>query len=269
VPDRGGADLSGPGDWDARTYDRISDPMTRWGRDVLARLVVGRGATVLDAGCGTGRVTEMLLETVVDGRVVALDAAPSMLSEARRRLARFGDRVSFAAADLLDLAPGILGGWAPVDAVLSTATFHWVLDHDRLFANLAGVLRPGGQLVAQCGAAGTIARLMAAVRTTGMERTGAWFYASPEETRRRLEESGFTEIEVWTHPEPTPIDPAELATYLETVCLRTLVAPMAPEERTRFLGAVAEALGEPVIDYVRLNIVARRGGDETEAGATG
>jgi trans-aconitate 2-methyltransferase len=254
----GSTAAAGPGDWDARTYDRIADPMTRWGRDVLARLQVEPDATVVDAGCGTGRVTEMLLERVPDGRVVALDAAPSMVAEARRRLAPYGGRVQWVQADLLDLAPGILGGWAPVDAVLSTATFHWVLDHDRLFANIAGVLRPGGQLVAQCGADGNIRRLIEAVRSTGLERTGAWYYATPDDTRRRLEASGFTDVQVWTHPEPTPIDPSELETYLETVCLRTLVAPMAGEERTRFLAAVTEALGEPVIDYLRLNIVARR-----------
>jgi trans-aconitate 2-methyltransferase len=245
-------------DWDASTYDRISDPMTRWGRDVLTRLDPAPNDTVLDAGCGTGRVTEMLLGRVPAGRVVALDASPSMVAQARRRLEPHAERVRVVEGDLLALAPGTLGGWAPVDAVFSTATFHWVLYHDRLFANIAGVLRPGGRLVAQCGAAGNITRVVDAVRASGHERTGAWYYATPEDTRRRLVASGFTDIEVWTHPEPTPIDPAELATYLETVCLRTLVAPMDPEERAVFLAAVAEALGEPVIDYVRLNIVGRR-----------
>ena len=112
--------------------------------------------------------------------------------------------------------------------------------------------------MAQCGAEGNIARLIEAVRSTGLERTGRWYYASPEETRRRLAASGFTDIEVWTHPEPTPIEPAELGTYLETVCLRTLVAPMAAAERKAFLARVAEAMGEPVIDYLRLNVTARR-----------
>ncbi|HTT86574.1 MAG TPA: methyltransferase domain-containing protein [Acidimicrobiales bacterium] len=249
---------AGPGDWDAATYDRIADPMTRWGETVLERLHPGPGATVLDAGCGTGRVTEMLLERDGDSRVVALDAAPSMLVEARRRLARFGDRVTFLRADLLELSAPLLGEAAPVDAVLSTATFHWVLDHDRLFSNLAAVLRGGGRLEAQCGAEGNIAGLMAAVRATGHERTGAWYYATVAETEARLARFGFTNIEVWTHPEPTRLDPDELETYLETVCLRTLVAPMDAAERHRFLTAVAAALGEPVIDYVRLNIVARR-----------
>jgi trans-aconitate 2-methyltransferase len=245
-------------DWDAVTYDRISDAMARWGADVLGRLDLRGDETVLDAGAGSGRVTEMLLERVPRGRVVAFDAAPSMLVEARRRLARFAPRVTFVAGDLLELSPAALGDDAPVDVVLSTATFHWVLDHDRLFANLAAVLRPGGLLAAQCGAAGNIAGLMEAVRSTGTERSGRWLYATPEKTRARLERAGFEDIEVWTHPEPTRLaEGEELETYLETVCLRTHVAGMSPGERSRFLAQVAAAMPEPVIDYVRLNMSAR------------
>jgi len=246
-------------DWDAATYGRISDPMTRWGAGVLARLDLRGHETVLDAGAGSGRVTEMLLERVTTGRVVALDAAPSMLDEARKRLKRFAGRVDFVEADLLELSPDLLGAHCPVDAVLSTATFHWVLDHDRLFANLAAVMRPGAPLEAQSGAAGNIANLIEAVRSTGTERSGLWLYATPEETRTRLERAGFEDIEVWTHPEPTRLSQgAELETYLETVCLRTHVAGMSRDERAAFLGAVAAAMPEPVIDYVRLNISARR-----------
>jgi len=251
--------LSSHGDWDAATYDRISDPMTRWGAEVLARLDLRGDETVLDAGSGSGRVTEMLLQRLPTGRVIAFDAAPSMLAEARRRLARFTGRVSYVEADLLELSPDLLGDDSPVGAVLSTATFHWVLDHDRLFANLAAVMRPGASLEAQCGAAGNIAGLLEAVRSTGTRRVGKWLYATPDETRARLERAGFDHVEVWTHPEPTRLQEGEeLETYLETVCLRTHVAGMSPHERARFLGEVAAAMHEPVIDYVRLNISARR-----------
>jgi trans-aconitate 2-methyltransferase len=245
-------------DWDAATYDRISDAMARWGADVLGRLDLRGDETVLDAGAGSGRVTEMLLERLAGGKVVAFDAAPAMLVEARARLARFAGRVDFVLGDLLELTPALLGDDAPVDVVLSTATFHWVLDHDRLFANLAAVMRPGARLAAQCGAAGNIAGLIEAVRSTGTERAGRWLYATPEETRARLERAGFVDIEVWTHPEPTRLaDGAELETYLETVCLRTHVVGMTPAQRSRFLAQVAAAMPEPVIDYVRLNINAR------------
>ena len=137
--------MTAPRDWDARTYDRIADPMTRWGTGVLDRLPLEGNERVLDAGCGSGRVTEQLLDRLAaDGRVVALDGSPSMVDAARERLARFGDRVEYVVADLG--APLPIDG--QVDAVLSTATFHWVPDHDAVFHTLAAVTRPGGRLVA-------------------------------------------------------------------------------------------------------------------------
>jgi trans-aconitate 2-methyltransferase len=147
--------MSTPRDWDAATYDRVAEPQTRWGGVVLDRLTLTGDETVLDAGCGSGRITELLAERLPHGQVVALDASPSMIAEARRRLARFDDRVAYLVADLG--RPFALPGGGQADAILSTATFHWVPDHDALFRNLAGVLRPGGELVAQCGGAGNIA----------------------------------------------------------------------------------------------------------------
>lgn len=47
----------------------------------------------------------------------------------------------------------------PADAIVSTATLHWVIDHDRLSARLARVLRPGGVLEIQCGGEGNIDRV--------------------------------------------------------------------------------------------------------------
>ena len=246
-------------EWDAATYDRVAEPQTRWGTAVLERLTLRGDETVLDAGCGSGRVTEKLLERLPEGRVVALDASTAMVAEARRRLERFAPRVDFVHCDLLALRPDVLGDAAPVDAVFSTATFHWVLDHDLLFANVAGVLAPGGQFVAQCGGEGNIAALIEAIRAVGGERAGTWLYASPSDTIERLEGAGFVDIEVWTNPEPTRFEPGEeLETFLETVCLLVHLDQLPEAERGPFVRAVAAAMGEPVIDYVRLNILARK-----------
>jgi trans-aconitate 2-methyltransferase len=209
---------------------------------------------VLDAGCGSGRVTEALLERLPRGQVVALDASGQMLETARTRLARFGDRVSFVQADLgrrLPIEP-------PVDAILSTATFHWVPDHDALFRNLAAVLRPGGRLVAQCGGAGNLATVMRALDQIG-ETERPWNFATAEETRARLEAAGFTEIETWLHDEPTAIPPADFETFLATVVLGQNLERRAPADREPFLRSVIGLLPGPELDYVRLNIVARRG----------
>src|SRR5690349_2976398 len=139
-----------PTPWDARTYDGISAPQQTWAADVLARLEgVAPDATVLDVGCGTGRVTELLLELVPRGRVLALDASMEMVEVARSRL---GGRAEVWCQDVLDLALS-----PPVDVIVSTAALHWVLDHDRMWSRLAQALRPGGILEAQCGGAGNIA----------------------------------------------------------------------------------------------------------------
>lgn len=245
-------------DWDGARYDRLAEPQTRWGRTVLDRLELAGDETVLDAGCGSGRVTEELLARLPKGRVVALDASQSMLAQARARLSAVSDRVRFVQADLLDLTLADLDGDGPVDAVLSTATFHWVTDHERLFRNLANVLRPGGHLVAQCGAEGNIKSVVAAVSSLGVERAGTWLYASPAETTRRLALAGFIDVRVWSHPEPTSFAPgAPLADFLEAVCLREHLGTLRPERRRGFAEQVAAAMPEPVIDYVRLNIAAR------------
>ena len=242
-------------EWDGSTYDRIADPMTRWGSVVLDRLVLRGGETVLDAGCGSGRVTEQLLERLPDGRVFALDASASMIAAARERLAPAADRVTFIEADLGKPLP-VPG---PVDAVVSTATFHWVPDHATLFRNLAAVLRPGGRLVAQCGGSGNIASVMDALDELAPDAERAWVFATPEETAARLAAAGFTDIETWLHDEPTDIPEADLETYLTEVILGSHLATMPEKDRAGFVRAVAERLPGPHLDYVRLNIVATRG----------
>jgi trans-aconitate 2-methyltransferase len=242
-----------PRDWDAATYDRIADPMFRWGTVVVGWLELGGSETVLDAGSGSGRVTEVLAERLPDGRVVALDGSPSMIEQARRRLERFGDHVTYIVADLLEPLP-----IEPVEAIVSTATFHWISDHDRPFANLAAVSRSGCQLAAQCGGAGNLANVGAVLRDLGID-PGAKTSASPEQTARRLEAAGFEDVECWLHGEPTPFGSVEeLATYLRTVVLGDHVQAMSDPEATAFATAVAERLPTLELDYVRLNIRARR-----------
>ncbi|MEO5919221.1 MAG: methyltransferase domain-containing protein [Candidatus Limnocylindrales bacterium] len=229
--------------------------MHRWGLGVIDRLPLSGAEVVLDAGCGSGRVTEALLERLPGGRVIALDASPAMLEEARRRLARFGDRVTYVEADLGRSLPIE----QPIDHILSTATFHWVADHDALFRNLAAVIRPGGRLVAQCGGIGNIAGLVRVIANLRPGLKTNVNFATPLDTVARLEAAGFMNVEAWLVDAPVRLAPGEqLAEYLETVCLRTYADQIPASERTGFVADVGRAMPEPVIDYVRININATR-----------
>jgi len=250
--------MSATRDWDAATYDRVANPQARWGAAVVDRLPLAGDETVLDAGAGSGRVTELLAERLPKGRVIALDGSPSMIAEARRRLSRFGDRVEYVVADLS--RPFTLPDGVVADAILSTATFHWILDHDALFRNLAAVVRPGGRFVAQCGGAGNVASVMAVLATVGDGWLGEKEFATPEETAQRLARAGFVDIETWLQPEPTRFEPGEpFEAFLGTVILGPHVARLPDAKRGAFVHEVASRLPEPLIDYVRLNIVATRG----------
>jgi trans-aconitate 2-methyltransferase len=255
-------------DWDAKAYERISDPQFGWGLRVLERLPLRGDETVVDQGCGAGRLTEVLLDRLPRGRVVALDASEAMLETARPRLARFGDRVSFVRADAATwVAP------APVDAVFSTATYHWVKDHDALFTSIAASLRPGGRLVAQCGAAGNLSRIRsraAALRATAEYArffsgfAEPWVYATMDETRARLVRAGFAHADVSTEPAPTRFDTAQaFGEFVAKVVLRDDLSRLPDEAmRARYLGAVVEAAerDDPplTLDYIRLNVDAKR-----------
>ncbi|MBW3608780.1 MAG: class I SAM-dependent methyltransferase [Actinobacteria bacterium] len=250
-------------DWNADAYHRVSGPQVAMAAAVLDRLELRGDETVLDAGCGSGRVTRLLLERLPRGRVIAVDASPEMAARARKELAD-DPRADVRLADLaeLRLEPG-----EQVGAVFSNATFHWVPDHDALFARLHAVLRPGARLSAQCGAEGNVAAVHAAAlqaaadaglapRFEGWPRP--WNFAGSEQTEERLRRAGFEDVRCWT--QAWPVAPDEPRNYLETVCLGPHLERLAPDEHERFLNAVMARLGDrPVLDYVRLNIVARRG----------
>jgi trans-aconitate 2-methyltransferase len=247
-----------PHEWDASSYDRIAHPQARWGGPVVSWLELRGDERVGDAGCGTGRVTEAVLARLPEGWVVAIDGSAAMLAQARRRLAGHTARLSLVRAELNDplpLRPGCL------DAVLSTATFHWLRDHDALFHHLAAVLRPGGQLAAQCGGRGNIASVVAALEQVAPGQGYPWTYATPEETAGRLARAGFVDIDTWLTDEPTRYaSRSELASFLETVVLWPQLRRLPAADRAGFVDRVVGELPGLDLDYVRLNIRARLAG---------
>jgi trans-aconitate 2-methyltransferase len=199
-------------------------------------------------------VTEALLELVPRGRVLAFDASADMVAVARRRL---GGRAEVWCQDALDLDLD-----EPVDAILSTATLHWVTDHDRLWKRLAQAVRPGGTLEIQCGGQGNIDRVRevieAVARDAAPELVGwsPWLFAGHRKTAERLRDAGFTAIRCWLEERPTY--PQDVAAFVPTSILAAHLARLPEERREQFAAAVVARVRLP-LDYVRLNASAVRG----------
>jgi trans-aconitate 2-methyltransferase len=243
-------------DWDAASYQRVSVPHEEWAASILDRAGLEGEETVLDAGSGSGRVTKMLIERLPRGRVIAVDGSASMVERVRSVLRPEDEAIL---ADLVELEVP-----EPVDVVFSSAVFHWVLDHDALFARLRRALKRGGRMAAQCGGAGNISRLKAssaevmareayAPHFEGFEEV--WNYAGVEETEKRLARAGFGDFRCWL--QPWDIVPPEPAEFLRTVCLGPYVDRLPGELREPFVAEVIALEDDPlVLDYVRLNIAA-------------
>ena len=241
-------------DWDAVTYDRVSDVQFGWALEQLERTELRGDEVVLDAGCGSGRVTAELVRRVPRGRVYGVDVAPSMVEHARAAL---GDRATVLCQDLIELDLP-----EPVDLVFSNATFHWIHDHDALFVALRAVLEPGGRLVAQCGGRGNIEAFRRVADEVASEAPFAqyfggwqrpWTYAGDEATAERLQRAGFSTVRTWL--EPKRVFPERA--FVRTVCLVRHLDPLPAQLRDAFVDRVIECGGEPlVLDYVRLNMSA-------------
>jgi trans-aconitate 2-methyltransferase len=206
-------------------------------------------------------VTAVLLERVPRGAVVAVDAAASMIDQARER---FASEPRVEVLDPVSLTELVLD--EPVDATFSNAVFHWIKDHEALFEHLHAAMRPGAPLVAQCGGKGNIDRFRRLADEVAAEPpfaehmtcfVGPWNYAAPDETEERLHRAGFTDVRCWL--QPWPVQPEEPLEFASTVCLGNHLAELPEELRRPFAAEVVRRSGEPLeLEYVRLNITAWR-----------
>ncbi|HLH09412.1 MAG TPA: methyltransferase domain-containing protein, partial [Terriglobales bacterium] len=252
----------------SEVYHRVSNPQFEWGKKVLARLELKGDEKVMDAGCGTGRLTAELLNRLPRGRVLAVDISRNMLQKAEEYLKpRFDGRVRYAEADLAQLPFE-----AECDGIFSTAAFHWVKDHDAMFRGLARALKPGGWIEAQAGGRGNLddvhGRVLDLVERPDFAQffenwEEPWEFPSPETTTRRMLQAGFADAEAWLEPAAVRLQGRDqYRDFLRDVILRPFLARITDEElKAKFLEEIVEqAVADPEfkLDYVRINLRGRK-----------
>lgn len=243
--------------WDPESYARNARFVSELGMPVIELLAPQPGERILDVGCGDGVLSEKLM--AMGCRVVGVDGSAAQVEAARMR-----------GVDARVMDAEYLRFTNEFDAVFSNAALHWMKRADDVIAGVWRALVPGGRFVAECGGAGCVATiaaaLLAALARRGINGTALnpWYFPTVEDYRARLQAAGFQVNYIALIPRPTPL-PGDITAWLDTFA-QSFTAALHGAERDGFLAEVREALrpnlcnaeGSWTADYVRLRFAASK-----------
>ncbi|MBM3502733.1 MAG: methyltransferase domain-containing protein [Alphaproteobacteria bacterium] len=244
-------------DWNASSYAKNARFVADLATDVFSLLGPCPGERILDLGCGDGVLTQRLQGIGVDA--LGVDSSPDLIEAARKSgvKAQVGDGQN-------------LHFDQEFDAVFSNAALHWMRDSAAVIDGVYRALKPGGRFVAECGGAGNVKTIVAAIDRILSQRGypglvgNPWVFADAREYRALLESRGFEVLEIGLHERPTRL-PGDVGGWLDTFADSFLrVLPFADRRPAR--DAVVNALRPEICDrggvwwadYVRLRFSARR-----------
>ena len=236
---------------------------------------------MLDAGCGTGRATKIIANTVKKGKVYAVDADENMIANAKKNLKGFSNIV-YVKSDLLDLRLP-----EKVDLIFSNAVIHWILDHKRLFTKFWELLEHGGEMLIQCGGKGNLGYthvMLEEIRKSNRFKQyfegwkNPWNFATPTETIEILNSIGFRDSQAFLTKSTACFDNhQEFILFMKTVVMKPYLSYLPNSDdndygnkiRDSFIGIYWDKHKEQFarkkdnrnllqLDYVRLNIMGRK-----------
>jgi trans-aconitate methyltransferase len=260
-------------EWSPADYAANSASQHAWARELIAGLDLEGNESILDVGCGDGKVSAELARAVPRGNVLGIDSSAGMIAYAQAAFAadQFPN-LEFRVMDARRIRTAHL-----FDLVFSNAALHWVDDHRAFLAGAAAALRPGGHLVLSCGGKGNAHDVFGALRAE--MRQARWkthfrnlqkpyFFYTPEDYRDWLPRFGFhcRRVEL-AGREMAFSDTARFAGWLRTTWLPYTQRVPEPD-REAFIDAVArrylarhpqDEQGRVRVKMVRLEIDADRG----------
>ena len=257
------SDASHKPGWDAGHYHRAFDFIHRLGANLIEQLDPKPGETILDLGCGTGK---MAAEIAARGaHVIGLDSDPTMIEHAK---------AAHPALEFICASGESFRLKQPVDGIISNAALHWMTRPQRVINAMARALKPGGRLALEMGGHGNVVTVVEAIYAVLAEAgvpeakwPRPWYFPRIGEYCTRLERGGFEVAEAVLFDRPTPLDDLKdgMADWLR-MFMRPFLVPLPLERHAEAIAAVVERTrprlcpnGRWVVDYRRLRVLARRG----------
>jgi trans-aconitate methyltransferase len=258
--------------WDAETYDKVSDTHEQGARKIIFSRKWTKKEIVMDAGCGSGRITKILSEIVPFGKVYGIDSDENMIKKAKDNLKDFKN-VKIIKSNLLDINFDIIQ--SKVNVIFSNAVLHWILDHYKVFNNFYHLLFEEGQILIQCGGYGNLQNstsIFDAVKDSSEFKQyfpnwkNQWNFAKPLDTEKILKDIGYTDIHVYLEDYPVTFkDQNSYSVYLKTVVLGPYLKYLHSEKlQNSFLQRIIQLKENEneeqmlTLDYKRLNIFATK-----------
>jgi len=173
--------------WNSSLYDNKHDFVFKYGEHLVQMLTPQEGERILDVGCGTGHLTNLIAST--GAFVTGMDSSIDMIAKARNEY----PHLPFAVASVTSFSFD-----EPFDAMFSNAVLHWVNDKESAIECMYNNLKPGGRLVLEMGGKGNNEKILGALRSAlikhGYKENAAremWYFPSLSEYTGLLEKQGF------------------------------------------------------------------------------
>ncbi|MBI5848885.1 MAG: methyltransferase domain-containing protein [Nitrospirae bacterium] len=228
--------------WDAERYDRVKAPQIEAGKELTVMAGIREDYSVLDIGCGTGKLTLELSRLASGGEIVGIDPSEEMQRKAEEVSAQAGNiRFIKIAAESMDFIEQF-------DLAFSNSALQWVKDQPQAIARTHRALKPGGRIAFQLPARNFCREFFAytekAIAALKFERFYEnmelpWYLPSKEEYERLLLEAGFAAVNVSYRDYAISFDSiGEIMDWWSSAGLRPYLAVLPDKEQGYFSYAV-------------------------------
>lgn len=245
--------------WNTQLYDSKHAYVFKYGEDVVNLLDAKHGETILDLGCGTGHLTNLISKTGAD--VLGIDSSAEMIDQAKNNY----PALQFEIKDAADFNYG-----NKFDAVFSNAVLHWILEKEKVIECVYNCLKHSGRFIAEFGGKGNTGNILKSIRKifndNGFSKNTEhldWYFPSIGEYSILLEMHGFRVTYAIHFDRDTFMDEGvDLINWIEVFAKR-IFEGINEDDKGNLVRLIKEDLsrtnlkeGKWFVDYKRLRIAA-------------